>query len=608
MRPERVPVPAGWDDWNGSIDPSTYRYYDFVLNENGHARRFPPGVYQTDAYTDLAVSKIREAATRPGPFFLDVAFLAPHAVERETSGLDRVDEAAVGYARRRHGIRYPVPAPRYRNRFRHARLPRTTAFDQRDVSRMPANIQERPRFTRSEIADIRTDYRLRLASLLSVDDAVGRIVDAFRETGALDNTVIIFTSDNGYFHGEHRIPFGKYLPYEPSIRVPLIVRGPSIASGVTTSALASNVDLAPTILQLAGATPLRTPDGRSLLPVLQRPTAVSVHREVLLESGKNDVGAPVYHGIRTSRWKYVVYEDGDRELYDLARDPSEVDNLAGRVAWRRSRPSWPRSWRRSRAARGPAARRGRGSVGLMADAPKSFTLSPEVHRYLLAHGSQPDDVQRALIERTREAAKDFAGMQIAPEQGAFMTMITRLIGARNAIEVGTFTGYSALCIARGLPDDGHLLCCDVSEEWTAIGREHWEKAGVADKIELRIAPAIETLRALPRDGSVDLAFIDADKTNYASYYEEILARLRPNGLILVDNTLWGGRVLDDGDQSADTVAIRAFNDAVAGDERVDCVHAPDLRRPHAPPQALTPVAEPGPERPGAEGAESGVRS
>jgi predicted O-methyltransferase YrrM len=210
----------------------------------------------------------------------------------------------------------------------------------------------------------------------------------------------------------------------------------------------------------------------------------------------------------------------------------------------------------------------------MADNPKSFTLSPEVHRYLLAHGSQPDDVQRALIERTREAAKDFAGMQIAPEQGAFMTMVTRLIGARNAIEIGTFTGYSALCIARGLPDDGRLLCCDVSEEWTAIGREHWEKAGVADRIELRIAPAVETLSALPRDATVDLAFIDADKTNYANYYEELLVRLRPNGLIMVDNTLWGGRVLDGSDQSDDTVAIRAFNDAVAADDRVDCVQLP----------------------------------
>jgi predicted O-methyltransferase YrrM len=210
----------------------------------------------------------------------------------------------------------------------------------------------------------------------------------------------------------------------------------------------------------------------------------------------------------------------------------------------------------------------------MADDPKSFTLSPEVHRYLLAHGGRPDDVQRALIDRTRAAVKDFAGMQISPEQGAFMTLLTRLIGARRAIEVGTFTGYSALCIARGLPADGHLLCCDVSEEWTSIGREHWEKAGVADRIELRIAPAVETLSALPRDESVDLAFIDADKTNYANYYEAILDRLRPNGLILVDNTLWGGRVLDESDQTADTVAIRAFNDAVAADDRVDCVQLP----------------------------------
>ena len=165
-------------------------------------------------------------------------------------------------------------------------------------------------------------------------------------------------------------------------------------------------------------------------------------------------------------------------------------------------------------------------------------------------------------------------MQIAPEQGAFMTMLVRLIGARHAVEVGTFTGYSALCIARGLPADGNLLCCDVSEEWTSIGREHWERAGVADRIELRIAPAVETLSALPHDEQFDFGFIDADKTNYHVYYEEILARLRPNGVILVDNTLWGGRVLDDTATDADTVAIRAFNDAVAADKRVDCVQLP----------------------------------
>jgi caffeoyl-CoA O-methyltransferase len=210
----------------------------------------------------------------------------------------------------------------------------------------------------------------------------------------------------------------------------------------------------------------------------------------------------------------------------------------------------------------------------MADAPKSFTLSPEVHRYLLEHGSRPDDVQQGLIDRTIEAAQEFAGMQIAPEQGAFMTMITRLIGARHAVEVGTFTGYSALCIARGLADGGRLLCCDISEEWTSIGRPYWEKAGVADRIELRIGPAADTLAALPAGEQFDLAFIDADKPNYARYYEEILGRLRTNGLILVDNTLWGGRVLDPDDTGDDTVAIRAFNDMVARDERVDCVQLP----------------------------------
>jgi arylsulfatase A-like enzyme len=329
--PARAPIPPGWDDWEASVDPSTYRYYDFTLNENGHPHRFPSHAYQTDVYANLAVQKIRQQASAgpDDPFFLDVAFLAPHAVERETSGLDRVDEAAVGYAHRRHGIRYPVPAPKYRNRFAHEPLPYAASFDQPDVSAMPANIRVRPRFTHAEIADIRTDYRRRLASLLSVDDAVEKIVNALRDTGVLDHTVIVFMSDNGYFHGEHRIPFGKYLPYEPSIRVPLIIRGPGVASGMTTDALASNVDIAPTILQLTGATALRTEDGRSLVPILQDPQHAVAHREVLLESGKNDVGAPVYHGIRTARFKYVVYEDGDRELFDLRADPDEIHNLAG---------------------------------------------------------------------------------------------------------------------------------------------------------------------------------------------------------------------------------------------------------------------------------------
>jgi caffeoyl-CoA O-methyltransferase len=207
------------------------------------------------------------------------------------------------------------------------------------------------------------------------------------------------------------------------------------------------------------------------------------------------------------------------------------------------------------------------------DGPKSFFLSPEIHEYLVGHGQPPDPVQRGLIEETAKLG-GISIMQIAPEQGAFMTMLTRLIGARSAVEVGTFTGYSALCIARGLPDDGHLLCCDVSDEWTSVGRPYWERAGVADRIELRIAPALETLRALPPEQTIDLAFVDADKGNYANYYEELLARLRPNGVILVDNVLWGGNVVTDDPSDENRVAIRAFNDAVAADERVDSVMLP----------------------------------
>ncbi len=205
----------------------------------------------------------------------------------------------------------------------------------------------------------------------------------------------------------------------------------------------------------------------------------------------------------------------------------------------------------------------------MADAPKSFFLTPEMQDYLLAHTSPVDEVQQWLIDETQEQASDFSMMQISPEQGAFMSLFTRLLGVQRAVEVGTFTGYSALCIARGLVDGGTLLCCDVSEEWTAIGLEAWKRAGVDDRIELQIAPAIETLRALPNDEPIDLAFIDADKPSYAGYYEELLERLRPNGVIFVDNTLWSGSVVD-GTKTDDNVqAIRAFNDMVAADARVE---------------------------------------
>jgi len=204
---------------------------------------------------------------------------------------------------------------------------------------------------------------------------------------------------------------------------------------------------------------------------------------------------------------------------------------------------------------------------------KFTKLSPELYAYVLEHRSERDPVLAALIEETGKLG-GWSMMQIAPEQGAFLTTLARIMNAKSAVEVGTFTGYSAISIARGLAPGGKLLCCDVSEEWTNVARDFWKRAGVADRIELKIAPAVDTLKALPAGESIDFAFIDADKVNYKSYYEEILARLRPNGLIVFDNVLWGGSVVDEANQQDDTRAIRALNDFVTSDPRVECVMIP----------------------------------
>ncbi|MDE0236607.1 MAG: class I SAM-dependent methyltransferase [bacterium] len=208
--------------------------------------------------------------------------------------------------------------------------------------------------------------------------------------------------------------------------------------------------------------------------------------------------------------------------------------------------------------------------------PKGIGLSANVHEYLVAHGAGIDPIAQELIDVTAELGP-ISGMQVAPEQGAFMTMLTRLLDVRFAVEVGTFTGYSALSIARGLPPGGRLLCCDVSDEWVSIGRPFWERAGVAERIEVAIAPAAETLATLPEDPPIDLAFIDADKRSYRIYYEEIVRRLSPKGIILVDNVLWAGRVADpdaDLEENPDTARIREFNAAVVADPRTTQVMLP----------------------------------
>ena len=174
---------------------------------------------------------------------------------------------------------------------------------------------------------------------------------------------------------------------------------------------------------------------------------------------------------------------------------------------------------------------------------RSEQLSEELHDYLIAHSAPPDDVLSQLAAETAASFPDSAGMQIGPEQGTFMTLLTQLVGASRALEIGTFTGYSSICIARGLAGGGKLTCCDVSEQWTSVARKYWQLAGVADRIELELRPAAATLRAMPPTEIFDIAFIDADKTGYVSYWDEVVPRIRTGGAILIDNTISHGRVI-----------------------------------------------------------------
>ena len=201
----------------------------------------------------------------------------------------------------------------------------------------------------------------------------------------------------------------------------------------------------------------------------------------------------------------------------------------------------------------------------------SRSLLPEaVERYVALEVTRESAVQKKLRAETAHLPQ--AGMQIGPDQGALLALLVRTIGARRAIEIGTFTGYSALAVAAALPADGRLFCCDKSKEWTAVAQRYWKEAGLADRIELRLGPALETLQALARQygpGSFDFAFIDADKTAYDAYYESCLSLLRPGGMIALDNMLWSGEVANRSVRDADTEALRALNAKIRDDERVD---------------------------------------
>jgi arylsulfatase A-like enzyme len=301
-------IPLGWSEWRGSVDPSTYRFTGYTLNENGVLNTYAG--YQTDVYAAKAVRIIRQRAPLARPFFLSVAFLAPHS----GAPADPDDPGA--------GIATPSPAPRHRDAFAAEPLPRPPSFNEADVSDKPLAIRSRFLLPPERVAAIRENYQQELESLLAVDEAVARIVTALRETGELANTLIVFTSDNGFFHGEHRVAQGKNLPYEPAIRVPLILRGPGVPAGLRLTQRVANIDLAPTIIDAANAVAGRTMDGRSLLPIVANPS-MSLRRDLLVERGPGD---GQYLALRTPSFLYVEHATGERELYDLRTDPYELQS------------------------------------------------------------------------------------------------------------------------------------------------------------------------------------------------------------------------------------------------------------------------------------------
>jgi N-acetylglucosamine-6-sulfatase len=305
-------VPPGWTDWFGLAEPSGY--FDYRISDGGRALMFghADSDYLTDVLREHAIAVIRAAHAGHKPLFLYLAPKAPHLPAE--------------------------PAPRHHDLFGNVELPRGASFDEDDVSDKPAPIRSRPRLSAIDLLKMQTIYRNRLQSLQSVDEMVEAIVDELGTLGELENTYILYTSDNGWHMGEHRLGRGKNTPYEEDIRVPLVIRGPGIAPGTVISQLALNSDLAPTIAELAGAKPPDFVDGRSLIP-LWRGGAPGWRSCLMVQRGANaDVQADEgdelhspwgFHALRTAQYKFTIWANGDRELYDLLADPAELRNLAG---------------------------------------------------------------------------------------------------------------------------------------------------------------------------------------------------------------------------------------------------------------------------------------
>jgi arylsulfatase A-like enzyme len=349
-------VPPGWDDWYGGVDPTTYDYYGFTINHNGRLRTYgrTPADYSTDVYAGLAAKAIRSAARRRHPFFMSLAPNAPHTVARDARA--RVEGTPA------------VPPARYASRFANALLPRYPNFNEADISDKPGVAAFFPNpLTDTEISELQDHYRGRMGALLAVDDLVARVVRTLKRARAYRDTVIVFTSDNGWILGEHRLrdPVTydgraagvKYVPYEGSSRVPPLIAGPGVPRGRTVRGVVSNADLSPTILRLAHARATLPQDGLSLVGAARRPSTLR-RRGVLIETAPNPRGVPPYASVRTQRYRYDVTTDGSgvEGLFDFKRDPWELQSVHADPAYARIKGILAAALRRLRTCSGSSCR------------------------------------------------------------------------------------------------------------------------------------------------------------------------------------------------------------------------------------------------------------
>jgi len=371
----RVPrIPSGWSEWHGTSDPSTYQMYGYRMNSivKGKLKSKVYGDfnvedeknYLTDVETKKALSFLGRQKKHKQPFFLQVAYLAPHVETVPlTDGSWKDSWADVDKPESGSGIDIktipPRPALRHQNLLPNLELPKDPSFNELDRSDKHPFIRAIPQLTDQDVAELTADNRSRKLSLLAVDEGVTAIVAALKKNGQLDNTYIVFMGDNGYILGQHAIRYGKYFPYEPALRIPMIIRGPGIKPNSVITDPVFEIDVTPTILELAGVKPTRPVDGVSLLARMQKETPMA-ERTLLLSSGPqksaNGSDLPLFDGVRTSRYVWWIYEDGFEEMYDLGKDPYQIASVANNPDYTITKQALVSEWNRLKTCSGPTCK------------------------------------------------------------------------------------------------------------------------------------------------------------------------------------------------------------------------------------------------------------